>query len=136
MLRVYRLDIGINIELDHPVEQYLQFFHTSRFFNKSNNHEGIDYHNQDYLDIENSSSLANGKRYSSKKRSFIIYDKLKELRNKEIPVSSVYEGRNIIRLEYQLQSDIKSYLKIKGICPHALEWPIFRTVIREVEDRV
>ena len=104
--RVYRIDLGINIEVKHAAEEYIKHFSGASYFRKEqryvNNAKG-ENHFED--------RLPNGLTYSSNNRAIVIYDKLKEVEDKGLPIPNEFSDKNLLRLEYQIQKRVKNKFK-------------------------
>ena len=104
--RVYRIDLGINIEVKHAAEEYIKHFSGASYFRKEqryvNNAKG-ENHFED--------RLPNGLTYSSNNRAIVIYDKLKEVDDKGLPIPNEFSDKNLLRLEYQIQKRVKNKFK-------------------------
>ncbi len=93
---VARLDFGKNIDVDHSVNTYIGYFGELRYFEKVSYKSGLTYRNA--------------------QRSYIIYDKIKELEDKNTIIPESIQGkRNIMRLEVQLKHRVNKYLSLKSL---------------------
>jgi hypothetical protein len=79
--RIYRLDFGTNLILDHPVPQYLSRFGLLKYHKKSmyNDYQTVEYRN----------SL----------HEISCYDKSQEHKNKKIPIPDALQGMHIAKIE-------------------------------------
>ncbi len=96
-----RVDIGVNIELEHPIHKYIECLKS--------------YPRLEYCRYKDSVTFFT--KYSSK--SLIFYDKIKEIKNKDKDLyrtfSKEIRNKNIIRYEIRLRRNLKYHLKKRKI---------------------
>lgn len=90
------LDYNQDILTSYDPSIYLPIFHSLTYFNKT------DYYKQ------------TGIRYSTKSRDYVVYDKVKELKQKGCAIPQSMANKNILRLEYCINRNF-SNSKMKAI---------------------
>lgn len=92
-----RIDYGINLILKHPIHQYISCL--------------VDYPRLEKIQYKDSVTFSS----KSGSKSFIFYDKLKELKKslktEFIRIPKEYHNQNILRYEMRLESLLKQNLK-------------------------
>lgn len=92
--KVFRLDIGLNMVMNYPCSSYYGFIGDSRYYKKA---------------IYGNESIV----FTSKIRSKLLYDKIKEYNYKSLPVPSIFEGKNILRYELRFTKRLKNQFHLK-----------------------
>lgn len=93
---ITRLDIGLNLELEHPVGCYLGHLgELPRHKRQPFPHEGL--------------------RFSVLNRNLLFYDKVKEQRAKRQAIPATHKHMNLLRIELQLTRRVSSEFKVKQV---------------------
>ncbi len=91
---ILRLDIGRCIELDHPVSEYLMALNRITVYKRlETEDETVEY------------------RSKSNEKSFVFYNKIKELQDKKNTIPEEFINKNILRYECRFLSKVKNNLK-------------------------
>ena len=101
--KVSRLDLGINIEVEHSPKEYINHLDSARYF-KNVAHYVNDPKGESLIEVP----LPNGLSFINKSRALVIYDKLKELSDKGNRIPNEFSDKNLLRFEYQVQKRVKS----------------------------
>lgn len=90
-MRISRLDITDNLEMDYKPTLYKRFMGNCQYMQK------IDYQH-------------NGIKYTNACREMLLYDKKIELNSKKIIIPEEYKHKNLLRFEYRLLTKVNKYL--------------------------
>lgn len=88
--RITRLHIAYNIQTEHKPELYYPYFGNARYYSRLKQPHSI--------------------YYSNSKRVIHIYDKGLEARKKKAHIPTEFIGKNLLRIEYRLEKNVKKYL--------------------------
>lgn len=93
--RVTRLDVAVNLMMQHPIAVYI-------------NHLGVMRYKTRYVE-------PNGLSYITKLERLLFYDKVKEQRTKGEFVPEMYRGRNLLRYEQRVLQRLPKVLKQQAV---------------------
>lgn len=83
--KVNRLDIAVNLILDEPPSNYYPYFGSLARYKRI-------------------ITESNAVEYRTKRKSMILYDKIKECKQNKEPIPTLFQGRNVLRIEHRYKN--------------------------------
>lgn len=96
-MNVARIDIGVNVDLDFPIAEYLSRLGSSGRYVR---------------DVFGSGETV---RYRMSARAKTFYDKITEMRKRRAPIPEEWKNKNVLRFELRFLSKLRNQLRVAPI---------------------